>query len=61
MSGWFDLRDILLHSGELLHVKKVLSETIKQNKVVNLLRNCRAVATPLNLSLSDLRIMIFKI
>jgi hypothetical protein len=55
------LRDILLHSGEGLHVKKVLSETIKQNKVVNLLGCCRAVATLLNLSLSDLRIMIFKI
>jgi hypothetical protein len=34
------LRDILLHSGEGLHVKKELSETIKQNKVVNLLGYC---------------------
>ena len=55
------LRDILLHFGEVLHVKEVLSETIKQNKVVNLLGHCRAVATLLNLSLSDLRIIIFKI
>jgi hypothetical protein len=53
------LRDILLHSGEVLHGKVL--ETIKQNKVVNFLGYCRAVATLLNLSLSDLRIMIFKI
>ena len=39
------LGDILLHSGEVLHVKKVLSEMMKQNKVVNLLGYCRAVAT----------------
>ena len=55
------LRDILLHSGEVLHVKKVLSETIKQSKVINLLGYCRAVATLLNLSVSDLGIMIAKI
>jgi hypothetical protein len=55
------LRDILLRSGEVLYVKKVLSETINQNKEVNLLGYCRAVATLLNLSQSDLRIMIFKI
>ena len=58
------LRDILLHSGEGLHVNKVLSETIKRKKVVDLLEYggyCRAIAKLLNLSLSDLRVMIFKI
>ena len=55
------LRYIFLHSREVLHVKKVLSKMIKQNKVVNLLGYCRAVATMLNLSLSDLGIMIAKI
>jgi hypothetical protein len=29
------LRDILLHSREVLHVKKMLLEMIKQNKVAN--------------------------
>jgi hypothetical protein len=55
------LRYIFLHSKEVLYIKKVLLEMIKQNKVVNLLRYCRAAATMLNLLLSDLRIMIAKI
>jgi hypothetical protein len=55
------LHYIFLHFKEVLHIKKVLLEMIKQNKVVNLLRYCRAVATMLNLSLSNLRIIIAKI
>jgi hypothetical protein len=39
----------------------VLSEMIKQNEVVDVLGCCGAVATLLNLSLSDLGIMIAKI
>jgi hypothetical protein len=39
------LRNILLYFKEVLCVKKVLLEMIKQNKVVNLLRYCKAIAT----------------